>query len=121
MSGDQQHGGRDPGREEADGKAGGQLVVGMYERDRQKRDEQARKAREAMEELMTRLPGMRTSIIQEWFELPSAGDTSYAGGVELKDGSWFFSWYSGSIPLDEPWLTGMLDATDIWTGTVAFK
>jgi membrane associated rhomboid family serine protease len=37
--------------------------------DRQKRDEQARKAREAMEELMTRLPGMRTSIIQEWFEL----------------------------------------------------
>jgi membrane associated rhomboid family serine protease len=37
--------------------------------DRQKRDKHARKAREAMEAMMSRLPGMRTSIVQEWFEL----------------------------------------------------
>jgi membrane associated rhomboid family serine protease len=37
--------------------------------DRQTREENARKAREAMEEMMTRIPGMRTSIVQEWFEL----------------------------------------------------
>jgi membrane associated rhomboid family serine protease len=36
---------------------------------KRKRDEQARKAREAMEQVMSRLPGMRASIVQEWFEL----------------------------------------------------
>jgi membrane associated rhomboid family serine protease len=34
-----------------------------------KREQRARKAREAMEEMMTHLPGMRTSPIQDWFEL----------------------------------------------------
>jgi membrane associated rhomboid family serine protease len=37
--------------------------------DRRKRDEKARKAREAMEEMLSRLPGMRTSIVQQWLEL----------------------------------------------------
>jgi len=37
--------------------------------DRQKRERDARKAREAMEEMMSRIPGMRVSIVQEWFEL----------------------------------------------------
>jgi len=37
--------------------------------DRRKREQNARKTREAMQEMMTRLPGMRTSMIQEWFEL----------------------------------------------------
>jgi len=36
---------------------------------RQKRDTNARKAREAMEEMLSRLPGMRISLVQEWFEL----------------------------------------------------
>jgi membrane associated rhomboid family serine protease len=37
--------------------------------ERRKREQNARKAREVMEEMMTRGPGMRTSPIQEWFEL----------------------------------------------------
>ncbi len=31
--------------------------------------EQQRRAREAAEEMMSRMPGMRTSVIQDWFEL----------------------------------------------------
>ena len=37
--------------------------------DRRKREEQVRKTREAMEEMMAHLPGRRTSIVQDWFEL----------------------------------------------------
>ncbi len=37
--------------------------------ERQEREQRARKAREAMERMMAHLPGMRTSVIQEWFEL----------------------------------------------------
>jgi membrane associated rhomboid family serine protease len=37
--------------------------------DRRKRERDARKAREAIEEMMRQMPGMRTSVIQEWFEL----------------------------------------------------
>jgi len=37
--------------------------------DHQARPEQARRQREAMEEMLSRMPGMRNSIIQEWFEL----------------------------------------------------
>jgi membrane associated rhomboid family serine protease len=37
--------------------------------DRQTREKAARKAREAMEEMLTRMPGMRRSIVQDWFEL----------------------------------------------------
>ena len=37
--------------------------------DRLRREKNAHKAREAMEEVLSHLPGMRTSIIQEWFEL----------------------------------------------------
>jgi membrane associated rhomboid family serine protease len=37
--------------------------------DRQTREKNARKAREAMKEMLSRMPGMRMSIIQEWFEL----------------------------------------------------
>jgi membrane associated rhomboid family serine protease len=37
--------------------------------DRRERERNARKARRVMEEMMANLPGMRTSVIQEWFEL----------------------------------------------------
>jgi hypothetical protein len=28
------------------------------------------------------------------------------------------SWYSGDLAADQPWLTGMLALTDVWTGVV---
>jgi membrane associated rhomboid family serine protease len=37
--------------------------------ERRKHEEAARKAREAMQRMMAHMPGMRTSVIQEWFEL----------------------------------------------------
>jgi membrane associated rhomboid family serine protease len=48
---------------------GGQAKNPANADERRKREEHARKAREAMEEMMAHAPGMRTSIIQEWFEL----------------------------------------------------
>jgi membrane associated rhomboid family serine protease len=37
--------------------------------ERRKREEHARKVREAMDQMIARMPGMRTSVIQDWFEL----------------------------------------------------
>jgi hypothetical protein len=59
--------------------------------------------------------------IQEWGELPSAGDTSYAGFAMLDANRAVVSWYSGDIYLDEPWVTAMFDLTDIWLGTIDFS
>ena len=59
--------------------------------------------------------------IKEWLVFPSAGDTSYAGGVSVGTNSMLFSWYSGDIAADQPWILGMLNATNIWLGTVDFK
>jgi hypothetical protein len=56
--------------------------------------------------------------IKEWGELPSAGDTSYAGAAPLDDHRFLVSWYSGALDLDENWVLGILDATDIWMGTI---
>jgi hypothetical protein len=56
--------------------------------------------------------------IQEWGELPSAGDTSYAGYAMLDANRMVVSWYSGDLYLDEPWVTAMFDLTDIWMGTI---
>jgi hypothetical protein len=56
--------------------------------------------------------------IREWGELPSAGDTSYAGAAPLPDGRIVATWYSGDISADDTWLLGMYAATDIWQATL---
>jgi hypothetical protein len=59
--------------------------------------------------------------IQEWGELPSAGDTSYAG-IAMEDGTHaVVSWYSGDLAADRPWVLGMFDPTSIWTGSIDFS
>ena len=45
-------------------------------------------------------------------DLPSAGDTSYAGAVLLEDAV-YISYYTSPIDRDHPWITGMLSQTDI--------
>jgi hypothetical protein len=45
-------------------------------------------------------------------DLPSAGDTSYAGAV-LRDGLLYTDYYTSRIDRDWPWLLGMLRATDV--------
>jgi hypothetical protein len=58
--------------------------------------------------------------IQEWGELPSAGDTSYAG-IAMEDSTHaVVSWYSGDLEADRPWVLGMFDPTNIWLGTIDF-
>ncbi len=55
----------------------------------------------------------------EWAELPSSGDTSYAGVVRLADPQRFLlSWYSGDLASDPPWPASMLSNTDVWTATL---
>jgi hypothetical protein len=59
--------------------------------------------------------------IQEWGELPSAGDTSYAG-IAMTDATHaVVSWYSGDLQADRPWVLGMFDLTSIWLGTLDFS
>lgn len=45
-------------------------------------------------------------------DLPSAGDTSYAG-VALRDDTLFVDWYTSRIDRDYPWILGMFLPTEI--------
>jgi hypothetical protein len=45
-------------------------------------------------------------------DLPSAGDTSYAG-VVLREGHLYADYYTNRVDRDYPWLLGMFLATDI--------
>jgi hypothetical protein len=56
--------------------------------------------------------------IREWGEVPSAGDTSYAGVAMIDDTHAVLSWYSGDLPKDEAWVLAMFDITSIWVGTI---
>jgi hypothetical protein len=56
--------------------------------------------------------------VKEWGELPSAGDTSYAGMAMLDDHRALVSWYSSNLQDDANWVVAILDATDIWTGVI---
>ncbi len=58
---------------------------------------------------------------KEWGEIPSAGDTSYAGYAMLDSNRALVSWYSGDLDLDRPWVIAMFDLTDIWRGTIDFS
>jgi hypothetical protein len=56
--------------------------------------------------------------IREWGELPSAGDTSYAGVARLGDGRFLTTWYSSPVAEDPSWLVGFAGPTDIWQATL---
>jgi hypothetical protein len=59
--------------------------------------------------------------IKEWGELPSAGDTAYAGIAPVDDQHMVAAWYSGDLVNDDTWIIGQLSATDIWQGTINFS
>ncbi len=75
------------------------------------------KKRTSLFEIAGNLDGGPLSIA-EWGQLPSAGDTSYAGVVPLDDTHVLLSWYSGDLQADPPWVLGMFDLTSIWLGPV---
>jgi len=53
-------------------------------------------------------------------DLPSAGDTSYAGAVLLQ-GAVYISYYTSPTDRDVPWLTGMLTQTDIRMAKISVR
>jgi hypothetical protein len=75
------------------------------------------KKRTSIFEITGNLEGGPLSI-NEWGQLPSAGDTSYAGVVPLDATHVLLSWYSGDLQVDPPWVLGMFDLTSIWLGSV---
>jgi hypothetical protein len=77
------------------------------------------KKRTSLFELTGTLEGGPLAV-KEWGELPSAGDTSYAGIAPLDDTHAILSWYSGDLQADRPWVIAMFDLTDIWIGTIDF-
>lgn len=51
-------------------------------------------------------------------DVPSAGDTAYAGVAPIDDTKRLITWYSSDVGDDPPWTWGMLGLTDIWQGTI---
>jgi hypothetical protein len=56
--------------------------------------------------------------IREWGELPSAGDTSYAGVARLGGARFLATWYSSPVAEDPSWIEGFGGPTDIWKATL---
>jgi hypothetical protein len=52
--------------------------------------------------------------IVEHGELPSAGDTSYAGVARIRGSRFVTTWYSSPPAEDPSWLVGFGGRTDIW-------
>jgi hypothetical protein len=73
--------------------------------------------RTALFEITGTLEGGPIAIVESGV-LPSAGDTSYAGVVFPDAEHALVSWYSSDLALDEPWVIGMADLSDIWLGQI---
>jgi len=58
------------------------------------------------------------STLVERGELPSAGDTAYAGIAPLDGDRFLVTWYSSDLRQDPDWIAGLLGATDIWVATM---
>ena len=69
--------------------------------------------RTALYEITGNLEGGPIAIV-EWGELPSAGDTSYAGIVRIEGPRFLTTWYSSPPAEDPSWITGFFGPTDIW-------
>ncbi|CAN5757696.1 sialidase family protein [soil metagenome] len=60
--------------------------------------------------------------IVEHGELPSTGDTAYAGVASLEDsGRFLVSYYSSNLHQDGPWVRAMLGPTDIREATIDLR
>lgn len=77
---------------------------------------QARK-RTALYELIGDLDGGDLSIVERG-ELPSAGDTAYAGVAPIGGDRYLVTWYSSRVARDDSWLVGAFGPTDIWQATL---
>lgn len=51
-------------------------------------------------------------------DLPSAGDTAYAGVVPVGADRWLVSWYASDLAADSPWVLAIFEASDVWLATL---
>jgi hypothetical protein len=79
--------------------------------------EPGNRKRTALYELVGDPDGGDLSIF-ELGELPSAGDTAYAGIAPIGGDRYLITWYSSRVDRDRSWLLGILGATDIWQATL---
>jgi hypothetical protein len=56
--------------------------------------------------------------VTEHTELPSAGDTSYAGVASIDANRVLVTWYSSVIASDGPWARAIFEPSDIWQTTL---
>jgi hypothetical protein len=73
--------------------------------------------RTALYELVGDLDGGNLSIIERG-ELPSAGDTAYAGIAPIDRDRVLVTWYSSLVETDRSWIISVFGATDIWQATL---
>jgi hypothetical protein len=72
--------------------------------------------RTALYEITGELEGGPLGIVEHG-EVPSAGDTSYAGVAAIDPRRFVVTWYSSDVALDPPWVSGLFIASDIWQAT----
>jgi hypothetical protein len=73
--------------------------------------------RTALYELTGDLDGGDLSIVGRG-ELPSAGDTAYAGVAPIDRDRFLLTWYSSPVAADPPWILAAFGPTDIWQATL---
>jgi len=73
--------------------------------------------RTALYEITGQLEGGPIEAV-EWGELPSAGDTSYAGVAPIGHDRFLATWYSSPLAGDPGWIEGFLGQTDLWWATI---
>ena len=73
--------------------------------------------RTALYEITGKLDGGPLAIA-EWGELPSAGDTSYAGVAQIGRGTVLTTWYTSPPEADVHWVAGLVGRTDIWKSDI---
>ena len=73
--------------------------------------------RTALYEITGNLNGGPIGIVERG-ELPSAGDTSYAGVARIGGSRFLTTWYSSPPAEDPSWIEGVFGPTDIWKATL---
>jgi hypothetical protein len=79
--------------------------------------EPEQRKRTALYELTGDLDGGDLAIVEHG-ELPSAGDTAYAGVAPIDRDRVLVTWYSSALPPDDSWARAVFGASDIWQATI---
>lgn len=79
--------------------------------------EAEQRKRTALYELTGNLDGGDLEIVEHG-ELPSGGDTAYAGAAAIDRDRVLVTWYSTPLANDQPWVVGIFGPTDIWQATL---